>query len=263
MILVNDVLEYLWQVAPEEKKESWDNVGHLVGRGNAQVTKILVALDITMPVIQEAAEQGAELIVSHHPVIWDTYRHVTDQVFQQEKVLTLIENHIAAICMHTNLDEAEDGVDDTLAETLGLRPIRHLGADGVGHICVLDQPMPLRDFLQMAQTRLHANGLRYCDGGRPVQRIALGCGSCGEYLRDAVQAGCDTFLTGDVKYNYFLDAQGCGVSLIDAGHYPTENPIVAKLAGKLQTRFPELSVQISAQMPQPDRYFIGKSAENP
>ncbi len=256
MISVNDILQYLWTVAPEEGKESWDNVGHLVGRGTAAVTRVLVALDITMPVINEAAELGAELIVAHHPVIWDTYRHVTDRVFQQEKVLSLIENRIAAICMHTNLDEAADGVDDTLAEILGLRAAGPLAEGRIGHVCCLEEPMALADFLALAKERLQANGLRYCDAGRPVQRIALGCGSCGEYLEDAVRAGCDTFLTGDVKYNYFLDALGCGVNLIDAGHYPTERPIVEKLAAKLTRQFPELTVAVSRRLPQPDRFFV-------
>ena len=94
---VNDILRYLEEIAPPEMAESWDNVGHLVGRGNASVTKVLVALDITMPVILEAKELEAELIVSHHPLIWDTYKHVTDRAFQQEKVMTLLENRVAAI----------------------------------------------------------------------------------------------------------------------------------------------------------------------
>ena len=255
MITVKDVLDYLWTVAPEEGKEPWDNVGHLVGRQSAKVTKILVALDVTMPVIREASEIGAELIVAHHPLIWDTYKHVTDRVFQQEKVMTLIENRTAAICMHTNLDEAPGGVDDTLVETLGLQSQGHLAEDRVGHICELPEPVALQDFLALVKEKLGANGLRYCDGGRPVRRIATGCGSCGEYLEYAVQAGCDTFLTGDVKYNYFIDALGQGVSLIDAGHYPTENPIVAKLAAGLRQRFPEAEVLISARLPQPDQYY--------
>lgn len=167
MKTVNEILDFLWTVAPEEGKELWDNVGHLVGRGAAPVRKVLVALDITLPVIQEAIEREAQLIVSHHPLIWDTHKHVTDRVFQQDKVLTLAENRIAAICMHTNLDEAADGVDDTLAETLGLRPLDHLAEGTIGHISQLDAPMALADFLPMVKEKLRANGLRYCDGGRP------------------------------------------------------------------------------------------------
>lgn len=255
MATVHDILDFLWEVAPEEGKESWDNVGHLVGRGNAEVTRILVALDITMPVIQEAVETGAQLIVSHHPLIWDTYRHVNDSVFQQDKVLTLAENRIAAICMHTNLDEAEDGVDDTLVEALGLTPECHLAEGKIGHVSMLPEPMTLQEFLPMVKERLHANGLRYCDGGRPVQRIATGCGSCGEYLADAVQAGCDTFITGDVKYSVMIDALGQGINLIDAGHYPTENPIVAKLHRKLSARFPDVTVTVAERIAQPDQFF--------
>mgnify|MGYP002625203016 CR=1 FL=1 len=256
MPAVNDILEYLWTVAPEEGKESWDNVGLLVGRGSAPVTRLLVALDITMDVIREASELGAELIVSHHPLIWDVHKHVTDRVFQQEKVLELAENRIAAICMHTNLDEAADGVDDTLAEALGLTPISHLAEGRIGHISQLPSPLPLQAFLKTVKDRLGANGLRYCDGGRPVRRIATGCGSCGEYLEAAVAAGCDTFITGDVKYNYFIDALGQQVNLIDAGHFPTENPIVCKLAGKLRVRFPEVEVLVTERQPQPDRFFV-------
>ena len=255
MVLVNDVLEYLWTIAPEQEKEPWDNVGHLVGRKDAPVSRILVALDVTMPVIIEATDIGAELVVAHHPLIWDTYKHVTDQVFQQNKVMTLIENRIAAICMHTNLDKAADGVDDTLVETLGLISLEPLAEGCIGRICELPEPMPLMDFLALTKQKLKANGLRFCDSGRPVKRLATGCGSCGEYLKYAVQAGCDTFLTGDVKYNYFIDALGEGINLIDAGHYPTENPIVYKLAEKLCTRFPELEICITRRLSQPDRYF--------
>lgn len=255
MATVHEILDFLWEVAPEEGKESWDNVGHLVGRRNAEVTRILVALDITMPVIHEAIETGAQLIVSHHPLIWDTYRHVNDSVFQQDKVLTLAENRIAAICMHTNLDEAEDGVDDTLAEALGLTPECHLAEGKIGHVSMLPEPMPLQEFLPLVKERLHANGLRYCDGGRPVQRIATGCGSCGEYLADAVQAGCDTFITGDVKYSVMIDALGQGINLIDAGHYPTENPIVAKLHQKLSAQFPDVTVTVAERIAQPDQFF--------
>lgn len=255
MVYVNHVLEYLWTLAPEEGKEAWDNVGLLVGRSYKEVTRILVSLDITLPVIQEAQQLGAQLIVSHHPVIWDTHKFVTDQVVQQERVLRLIEDGIAAICMHTNLDEAEDGVDDTLVEKLGLTPQCHLAEGKIGHISMLETPVSLQEFLQQVQNKLHANGLRYLDSGKMVHRIATGCGSCGEYLKDAAAAGCDTFLTGDVKYNVFLDAQDYGINLIDAGHFSTENPVVQKLAKKLCGKFPTLEIYVSEVMHQPDCYF--------
>lgn len=256
MTTVHDILDYMWLLAPEEGKESWDNVGLLVGHREAQVTKVLVALDITMPVIQEAAELGAELIVSHHPVIWDTHKHVNDTVFQQSKVLALAENHLAAICMHTNLDEAADGVDDTLTQALGLMPQGYLAEGKIGHISCLDRPVSLLEFLPVVKNKLKANGLRYCDAGKPVYRIATGCGSCGEYLENAVRQGCDTFITGDVKYNVWIDALGQRINLIDAGHFPTENPIVEKIAEKLKLQFPDLQVHIAESIAQPDQFFV-------
>lgn len=255
MVYVSDVLEYLWDIAPEDGKEPWDNVGLLVGRSTTGVTKILTTLDITLPVIREAGELGAQLIVSHHPVIWDTYKFVTDRVLQQERVLQLIENGLSAICMHTNLDEAADGVDDTLVEALDLKPERHLAEGKIGHISTLETPIPMSEFLATVQSKLRANGLRYVDSGKPVHKIATGCGSCGEYLKDAAEAGCDTFLTGDVKHNVFLDAKDYGMNLIDAGHFSTENPIVAKLTGKLQKQFPDVSVLQSKSMGQPECFF--------
>lgn len=256
MIVVKNVLDYMWELAPEHLKESWDNVGLLVGREGNAVTKVLTALDITPSVIEEAKEIGAELIVSHHPLIWDTYRHVNDSVFQQDKVITLLENGIAAICMHTNLDEAVDGVDDTLVETLELTARSHLAEDKIGHICELKEPTSLQEFLVYVKERLGANGLRYVDAGKPVFKIATGCGSCGDYLMDAVTAGCDTFLTGDVKHNVFLDARGLGINLIDAGHFSTENPIVEKITKKIAKRFPELQVYQSKTMVQPEEFFV-------
>lgn len=251
-----DVLNYLWEIAPREGAEPWDNVGHLVGRRDAQVTKILVTLDITMDVIQEAVEWGAELIVSHHPLIWDTHKRVTDDILQQKRVLTLLEHGIGAICMHTNLDEAQDGVDDTLVEVLGLESVAHLSQGKIGHICQLTEEIPLEVFLAHVKSALGANGLRYVSGGKPVCRIATGCGSCGDCLQDAVEAGCDTFVTGDVKHNYWVDARDQGINLIDAGHYATENPIVNKLTRKLSQKFPEIQVQATTRMPQPEQYFL-------
>lgn len=256
MITVKAVLDYMWELAPEERKEPWDNVGLLVGRENAPVTKIITALDITPSVIEEAKAFGAELIVAHHPLIWDTYRFVNDTVFQQDKVISLLENGIAAICMHTNLDEAEDGVDDTLVEILGLTAIDHLAEGKVGHICQLENPVSLHEFLSDVKDKLNANGLRYSDAGKPVYKVATGCGSCGDYLLDAVRAGCDTFITGDVKHNVFLDAKGMGINLIDAGHFSTENPIVQKVTGKLSARFPEIQVLQSKTMVQPEEFFV-------
>lgn len=253
MTHVKDVYRFLQTKAPFELQLDFDNAGFLVGREDAVVTKILVALDITEAVIDEASEQGAQLIVSHHPVIWGGAKSVTDQTPTGRKLLALAERHIAAICAHTNLDAVEGGVNDALARKLGLTEIGQLKQDGVdgqgrpygiGRVgCVPRQP--LYDFALGVKELLGANGVRLVDGGKPVQKVAVGGGSCAGMMGDALALGCDTFVTSDVKYDGFLDAKALGLNLIDAGHYPTENVVCPVLQGWLARQFPHVSVAVS------------------
>jgi len=165
----------------------------------------------------------------------------------------LLKNGISAINAHTNLDMAPGGVNDVLAQALGLEDITvpyPLGLDANGRAYGLLRTgtvasQPLDDFLSQVKEGLGCPGLRYADGGKPVHRVAVGGGACGSEWLQAVQAGCDTFVTADVKYNQFWDAQQAGLTLIDAGHFYTENPVVAVLAQKLQAAFPEIPVSIS------------------
>ncbi len=252
MAKVADILTFLNTIAPPDMAESWDHVGLNCGRMNAPVTKILVALDPFEPVCQEAAEVGAELIVTHHALIWKP-DFVTDRDAQGRSTLFLIENRIAHINAHTNLDQAPGGVNDRLAQLLGLRNIRVVNAQGVdaqgrqwGLLrCGTVNEQPLEDFLSTVKATLGCQGLRYISGGKPVRKVAVGGGACGSELMDAVQAGCDTFVTADIKYNQFHDAQTLGLNLIDAGHFHTENPIVAVLAERISAAFPEIQVEIS------------------
>ena len=250
---VGEVYEFLQEKAPFELQESFDNAGFLVGREGTQVSKILVALDITEQVVEEAAEQGAQLIVAHHPVIFGGVRSMTDRTVTGRVLLSLAEKGIAAICAHTNLDAVEDGVNDALALRLGLTDIEQLkqgGVDdqgrayGIGRIgCVSEQP--LYDFAMSVKRLLGANGLRLVDGGKPVRRIAVGGGACADMLDEVLEKGCDTFITSDVKYHHFLEAKAQGLNLIDAGHFPTEDVVCPVLRNWLAERFPQVSVSIS------------------
>lgn len=253
MICVNDIVTFLETLAPRNMAEDWDNVGLLCGSSAAPVTKILVALDPFSSVCQEAAQLGAELIVTHHPLIFSPLKSVTDASSVGQCFHTLLKNGISAINAHTNLDMAPGGVNDVLAQALGLEDITvpyPLGLDANGRAYGLLRTgtvasQPLDDFLSRVKERLGCPGLRYADGGKPVHRVAVGGGACGSEWLQAVQAGCDTFVTADVKYNQFWDAQQAGLTLIDAGHFYTENPVVAVLAQKLQAAFPEIPVSIS------------------
>lgn len=253
MTTVGKIYEFLQEKAPFELQEDFDNAGFLVGRKEVQVNKILVALDITEQVVEEAAEQGAQLIVAHHPVIFSSVRSITDQTVTGRIVLSLAERGIAAICAHTNLDAVEGGVNDALALRLGLANIEQLkqeGLDGQGRAYGIGRigfvtEQPLYDFAMGVKRLLGSNGLRLVDGGKPAHKIAVGGGACASMLDDVLEQGCDTFVTSDVKYNHFLEAKTQGLNLIDAGHFPTEDVVCPVLRDWLTQQFPQVSVSIS------------------
>ena len=245
MTTVNDILNYIETLAPRELKMDWDNVGLNCGSRNAPVRKIMVALDPFEHVCNEAVAWQADLLVTHHPLIFRPLPMVTDDAAITRGLMELIRHNIGHICAHTNLDCAPGGVNDALAAVLGLENVQPLGAYG-GMMRYGDVPeQSLTQFLGFVKEQLHCDGLRYCDGGKPVHKVAVGGGSCSEGLYDALQAGCDTFVTSDVKYNGFWDAKEQGLSLIDAGHFHTENPVIAVLAAKISAQFPEIEVKIS------------------
>ena len=254
MTTVMNVYDLLQEKATFETQLEFDNAGFLVGRGDHRVDRVLVALDITEEVIDEAISLGAQLIVSHHPIIWGNIKSLTDQTRIGQKLLCLAEHGIAAICAHTNLDAAEGGVNDALAHKLGLANIGQLHQNGVDHLgrpygigrvgTVSDST--LQDFAIWVKSALGANGVRVVDGGKPVCKVAVGGGSCGSMLKDVIAQGCDTFVTADVKYDSFLEAKASGINLIDAGHYPTENVICPVLQQWISSAFPDIDVAVSA-----------------
>ena len=252
MATVADILQFVESLAPRSMKESWDNVGLNCGHMDRPVSKILVALDPFTHVCREAKEMGADLLVTHHALIWKP-SFVTDTDTQGRNTLFLIENGIAHINAHTNLDQAPGGVNDVLAETLGLKNVEVLNPQGTdaqgrpwGLIHMGDvKEQPLQSFLESVKGNLNCEGLRYVDGGKRVRRVAVGGGSCSGAMYEAAAAGCDTFVTADVKYNGFWDAKDLGLNLVDAGHFHTENPVIAVLAEKITAAFPEIEVKIS------------------
>ena len=253
MTTVGEILSYLETLAPRSMKMDWDNVGLLCGGRSRPVTKVLVALDPFEGVCREASQWGAELIVTHHPLIFSPLKAVTDETAIGRSVQLLCASGISAINAHTNLDCAPGGVNDCLAETLGLSDVQVIAPSGVDELGrpwgLLRQgtveSQSLSNFLSRVESALNCEGLRYVNGGKPVHRVAVGGGACASELMDAVNAGCDTFVTADVKYNQFWDARDLGLNLIDAGHFATENPVVSLLASKIAAQFPAVTVKIS------------------
>ena len=257
MTTVFDIERSLFDWAPRPLAMEWDNVGLLVGDGTREVRKILVALDITQKVAEEAAALGAELIVSHHPVMncaWHPVQSLRADDAQGKLLRYLVQHDLAAICMHTNLDAADGGVNDCLAAALGLSGLSMLNEEKIGRVGTLSREIPLEEFLHTVVKSLRCSGLRYRDGGKAVRRVAVGGGACRDYIPQAIALGCDTFVTSDLRYNDFLDTHG--LNLIDAGHFPTENVVCAAICSRLQKAFPQLEVILSASHHDAIQYYI-------
>ena len=265
MVTVGMIYDELNTLAPVHYQMDFDNSGFLVGDRDAEVKTVLTALDITDAVIEEAAACSADLIVSHHPLLFHPLRNVLADDLTGRKVLTLARHGISAICMHTNLDIADGGVNDTLMHTLkaeitGL--LEPAGTDddgnplGCGRIGYLTEAMPLNAFLRFITERLHVSGLRYCDSGKQVHKIAVCGGSGGSMLELAYGAGCDTFVTADIKYDRFLASKELGMNLIDADHFCTENVVVPVIAQAIQGVFPDLEVMISRALQQTTQFYM-------
>ena len=258
MTSVKDILDFLDDKAPLDTQLDFDNAGFLCGDAAAEVTRVLVALDITDGVVAEAADFGAELIVSHHPVCFTPMKSVTTDDLTGRKFAAMLKGGISAICMHTNLDAAPGGVNDALcaalgAENLGLLAPEH---DTMSRLCRFAEPMEYADFLAHVKTALKANGLRCAGPEKPVQLFGV-CGGAGaDFIPDAAARGCDAYITADVKHHQFLWAGELGIALVDAGHFSTENVVVPVLAGWLRERFPALEVKIAESYKQPERFYV-------
>ena len=247
MTELKEIYGYLKELAPLELAEDWDNPGLLVDCGRP-VGRILTCLDITGPVVREAQEKGCDLVVSHHPVIFRPLK-----ALQEGHVpCLLLKAGISAICMHTNLDAAPGGVNDTLAQRMGLREVEPF-AEGMGRIGWIDE-MSAHQLAQETARVLHAR-VQWADGGKPIRRLALITGSGGSMPEDAIRAGADALLTGEASHHAALDALAAGVTLVAAGHYATEFPVAQTLATRLGDRFRNLEVLVSETDRDPYHYL--------
>ena len=250
MPTIRDIYNILFDFAPAYMKMDWDNVGLVCGKFDTEVHRILVALDPMMDVFEEAKALSCELVVTHHPLIFQSLKQVNDESYDGRNLLYLIENGIASLNLHTNLDCCPGGVNDVLAETLGLMEVSVLnptGTDARGRPYGLIRTGTVREqrlaeFAAFVKSALSCPGLRFADAGKPVRRVAVGGGSCGGAIDDVLAAGCDTLVTADLKYNHFEEAKYRGLNLIDAGHFETENPVCAVLERVVREALPELTV---------------------
>ena len=240
-ISVKNICRILEEFAPARLAESWDNVGLLVGRQEKEVKVILCALDFSAEVLQQAKQCHADIVITHHPVIFQGIKQLTDREWRNALLMEMVRNDIAVYSAHTNLDSAAGGVNDVLAHRLELQNIEGLAGEddtleGIGRIGILKEDMEPEAFAEKIKTVLKLQHITIVSAGRRVHKVAVCGGSGMDFLDYAVRAGADTFVTGDVKYHDAQDAFGKRINLIDATHQGTELPVVNEIADRLSLR---------------------------
>ncbi|MEV0095219.1 Nif3-like dinuclear metal center hexameric protein [Streptomyces sp. NPDC050738] len=242
---LSEVLSALDALWPPERAESWDAVGTVCGDPDAEITTVLFAVDPVQEIADEAGKLGAQLIVTHHPLYLRGTTTVAASTFKGRVVHTLIKQDIALHVAHTNADGADPGVSDALAGALGLRVVRPLvpdptdpsGRRGLGRICELDHPLPLRDFAAQAAARLPATAQGIRVAGDPealIRHIAVSGGSGDSLFEQVRSAGVDAFLTADLRHHPVSEArEHSPLALIDAAHWATEWPWCEQAAAQL------------------------------
>ena len=233
----DEILAELSALAPPQLAEEWDNVGLLV-QPPLPVDRVLVALDITQKVIQEAQEKCCQLIVSHHPVIFQPL----GRLLAGEPAAELLRRGMGAICMHTNLDSAQGGVNDRLCEIFGLTQTQPVA--GMGRMGLLQKPCSAGELAELCQKKL-GGPVQYVPGQNPISRLAVLGGAGGDFVQAAYDAGADCLLTGEARHHEALLAKRLGIALLAAGHFETEWPVVQVLADRLRGRFADLWVGVS------------------
>lgn len=228
---VKHVLDAVWSIAPRELAEEWDNVGLLAGHPENPVTKVLCALDLTGEVLSEAVEIGAEAIVTHHPILFRGRKNLREDDPEGALLARLVRSNIALIAMHTNFDNAEPGVNDALASAMELKNVQKVSdCMRIGEI----DAMPLAGLTSRTAEKLNTVVRTYGASDRSITKVAVMGGSGGDYYREAVAAGADAFITGEIGYHYALNAVDEGLCVLEAGHAATERVAVSSIASGLK-----------------------------
>lgn len=234
---INDVFEFLNRLYPISTACEFDNVGLLVGDGNAPLNKAIISLDCTLKTVEKARLESCQLIITHHPVIFDPLKRINSGTVVYE----LIKSGISVISMHTNLDMGDGGVNDSLCKALQLNGIEtYTAPDGYVLRHGTISPTTADSLASHIKARL-GGCVRFVDGKRKIKTVLVCSGSGGDYVYEALKGGFDALVTADVKHHQFLFAEDCGISLFDAGHFNTEDIVVEPLKQQLCAQFPEIT----------------------
>lgn len=247
-MLCREIVEIIEHTYPKHAAEKWDNVGLLVGRTEKEVKKIFVALDATDEVIETAIQIGADMIITHHPMIFSPMKKITDEHFIGSRVVKLLQHDISYYAMHTNYDVL--GMSELSGEILGLQDMEVFEVTdvekciGYGRIGNLEKEMTLAECCELVKQRFSLEGVRlFGDKEQVVKRAAVLPGSGKDMIATAISNGAEVYITGDISHHDGIDAVAQGVAVIDAGHYGLEHIFINDIVSYLEQNLIEVLVE--------------------
>ena len=231
VVKVKDIINAIEDLAPIELALDWDNIGLMTGSKNTKVNKVLLCLDITEEVVDEAVNEGYDMIVSHHPIIFSAIKNIDSDTGKGRILQKLLKNDIAAYAAHTNLDYAKDGINEMLQAIAD-----NIIEENKGEISVKDFAQSIKKSIGAQFVRITWNNLLKPDS-EAVDKVCVCCGGFDKDMKRVIESEANVFLTGEVNYNYALDLNGEGIYVVEAGHYETEIIILPWVAERLNSIF--------------------------
>lgn len=244
-----ELTSWLEKKYPSDAAEDWDNVGLLTGDDTNEISHVFLALDLTEETLAEAIEDGADMIITHHPMIFSGIKKINNHSFTGRKILTLIQKGIVYYAMHTNYDVL--GMADLSADytkmhdttVLSVTEERDGEVQGFGRVGKLSREMTLREYAQLVKESLKLNDVKvYGNLDSMVKCAAVCTGSGKSMIKDVIKAGADVYVTGDIDHHTGIDTVAQGLALIDAGHYGTEYIFMDAMKKELTQAFPKLKI---------------------